>query len=114
MPATVFTAAVVLTLGLGIGANAAVFAIVNRMLLRPMPVRDPGNLYVLAIQHEGNESPHNVSWLDYLDYREQNSTMSCSSTGISTSSRAGSSPTSPRPCASSSTPRRSGRTRSRA
>ncbi len=67
--APLFTAAVVMTLGLGIGANAAVFTIVNRMLLKPMPVRDPGGLHVLAIQHEGNEQPHNVSWLDYEDFR---------------------------------------------
>ena len=65
----VFTTTVVLTLALGIGANAAVFTIVNRLLLKPMPVRDPGNLYVLAVTHEGNESPHNVSWLDLQDYR---------------------------------------------
>jgi predicted permease len=65
-----FTVAVVLTLGLGIGANAAVFTIVNRMLLKPLPVRDPGGLYVLAVQHEGSEQPHNVSWLDYEDYRK--------------------------------------------
>ncbi len=67
--APLFTVAVVLTLGLGIGANAAVFTIVNRMLLKPLPVRDPGGLYVLAVQHEGSEQPHNVSWLDYEDYR---------------------------------------------
>ncbi len=65
-----FTAAVVLTLGLGVGANAAVFTIVNRLLLQPLPVRDPGGLYVLAVHHEGNEEPHNVSWLDFEDYRK--------------------------------------------
>jgi predicted permease len=68
--APLFTLAVVLTLGLGIGANAAVFTIVNRMLLKPLPVRDPSGLYVLAVQHEGSEQPHNVSWLDYEDYRK--------------------------------------------
>ena len=71
LKAPLFTAAVVITLGLGIGANAAVFTIVNRILLKPLPVRDAGGLYVLAIQHEGNEEPHNVSWLDYRDYVEK-------------------------------------------
>jgi predicted permease len=71
LKAPLFTAAVVVTLGLGIGANAAVFTIVNRMLLKPLPVRDPGGLFVLAVQHEGNEDPHNVSWLDYQDYRDR-------------------------------------------
>jgi predicted permease len=67
--APAFTATVVLTLALGIGANAAVFTIVNLLLLKPMPVRDPANLYVLAVTHEGNEEPHNVSWADLQDYR---------------------------------------------
>jgi len=71
LKAPLFTAAVVVTLGLGMGANAAVFTIVNRMLLKPLPVRDPGGLYVVAVQHEGNEDLHNLSWLDYQDYREK-------------------------------------------
>jgi putative ABC transport system permease protein len=66
-----FTVAVALTLGLGIGANAAVFSIVNTLLLRPPPVADPTNLYVLATTHQENEAPHNVSWKDFADYRQR-------------------------------------------
>jgi predicted permease len=69
--APLFTAAVIITLGLGIGANAAVFTIVNRMLLKPLPVRDAGGLFVVGVQHEGNDQPHNLSWLDYVDYRDR-------------------------------------------
>jgi hypothetical protein len=39
-----FTAAVILTLGLGIGANTAIFSFVNALLIRPFPFRDPDQL----------------------------------------------------------------------
>jgi predicted permease len=46
-----FTAIVVLTLALGIGANTAIFTVVNAIMLQPLPVKDPGQLYSVGDNH---------------------------------------------------------------
>ncbi|MGH7711113.1 MAG: permease prefix domain 1-containing protein, partial [Gemmatimonadaceae bacterium] len=46
-----FTATVIITLGLGIGANAAMFAVIDRLMFRPFPyMRDPGSVHGVYLQ----------------------------------------------------------------
>ncbi len=66
-----FTAFVILIAGLGIGASSTIFSVVNALLLRPLPFRDPGRLVWLPNRGQGA-----VEWSmqvgHFLDLREQN------------------------------------------
>src|SRR5437660_11889421 len=69
------TAIVALTLALGISANTAIFSVLNGWLLRPLPVRAPEQITVLAsVQQE--QRGHTFSYLDLLDYQKQADTFS--------------------------------------
>lgn len=64
-----FTGVVILTLGLGIGFNTAIYSIVKAFILRPLPVKDPHQLVVLATRDKHAEFAHGLSYPDYRDYR---------------------------------------------
>jgi predicted permease len=65
-----FTLVAVLALGLGIGANTAIFSVFNGMLWRPLPVKDPQNLALLASKSRSVDFPLNLSYADFQDYRQ--------------------------------------------
>jgi predicted permease len=70
-----FTLAAVLTLALGIGANTAIFSVVNAVLLRPLPYRDAGRL-VLLRETNPRVGEVSVSYPDFLDWRQESHTFS--------------------------------------
>jgi putative ABC transport system permease protein len=65
-----YTLVAVLTLTLGIGANSAMFSIVNAVLLRPLPYHDPDRLVLLS-EHWPQFSRLSLSYLNYQDWRDQ-------------------------------------------
>ncbi len=71
-----FTLVATLTLMLSIGANVVVFAVVNSLLLRPLDVSEPGNLYQLRLQPWTSFKLLTTSYPAFQDFRQRNSTFS--------------------------------------
>jgi len=66
-----FALTAVLTLALAIGANAVVFSVLNALVLRPLNVPHPENLFMLE-RFYGSETTPSESYPDYLDLRDRN------------------------------------------
>jgi len=65
-----FTASAMLTLALGIGANTAIFQLLDRIVLRPLPVRDPHQLIRLQVYQNGNRQGFTYPLLREMSARE--------------------------------------------
>jgi len=70
-----FTAIALVALALGIGANTAIFSLVNAVVIRPLPFPDPDRLVWVYGNIRNGGSRASVSPPDFLDYRSQNKTF---------------------------------------
>jgi putative ABC transport system permease protein len=73
-----FTAIAIVTLALGIGANTAIFSVINSALLRPLPFKDPGQLVQLWCT-ESAPGNYPLTGPDYLEWQLQNRTFAATS-----------------------------------
>jgi predicted permease len=72
-----FTAVAVLTLALGIGANTAIFSVIDSVLFRPLPYHEPGQLVMVWENNSQHPNPHNtVSPPNFLDWQSRNTVFS--------------------------------------
>jgi putative ABC transport system permease protein len=70
-----FTAITLIALALGIGANTAIFSLVNAVILQPLPYPDPDRLVWVYGNIRNGSARASISALDFLDYRSQNNTF---------------------------------------
>ncbi len=83
-----FTSIAVITLALGIGANTAIFSLMNAVMLRALPVQNPGQLVMLGEAHAGGSTDDFAateiySYPFYLELREKNQVFSGTSAMLS-------------------------------
>jgi predicted permease len=71
-----FSGVLILSLALAIGANTAIFTLINAVMLRPLPVRDPGQLVELLHRYPGEPRLNGFSWESYRHFQENNHVFS--------------------------------------
>jgi predicted permease len=84
-----FTFIVILTLALGIGANTAIFSIINGLMLRPLPIADPSSVIYLAFPRDSVHVDHDFSYQELSDVQKQTSDIFSNASGVIYGSRAG-------------------------
>lgn len=73
--APAFTLFIVITLALGIGANTAIFSVINAVLLAPLPFADPDRLVAISRNDRPGKGASSFSYPDYADVREWTETV---------------------------------------
>src|SRR5215468_6641898 len=69
-----FSLVAVLALALGIGANSAIFSVVDSLVLRPLPF--PRAEELISVRNHVSQGTGPLSWLDFADFRKQSRTLS--------------------------------------
>src|SRR5215831_14396156 len=70
-----FSLIAIISLALGVGANTAIFSLVNAILLRPLPVDHPEQIVSVAVRAK-NDSMDAFSYPNYIDVRDRNEVLS--------------------------------------